>query len=151
MTVNRNAPMFLSDGTSVDFVKVTSRGNIQVRVPASHPLGAADPLRIFRVDGSHYKGNTDLTLTNTAPTPVAVDPSRPLALSDGTPVTLVKITRRGRLQVRLPDSHPAAMGQDAGWLFEARDGSRYKGRDPALTLVNASESAAEMARRLVST
>jgi hypothetical protein len=66
----------LSDGTPVEFVKVTSKDNIQVRVPTSHPLGSADPLRIFRRDGSHYKDQTSLTLTvandATASAPAAV-------------------------------------------------------------------------------
>lgn len=161
MSVNRNAPLFLSDGTPVEFVKVTSRGNFQVRVPASHALGAEDPLRIFKpADGSHYKGRTNLTLTNTAPAaaaPVAataggpVDHTKPMFLNDGTPVTFSKITRRGRIQVRLPDSHPAAAGQENGWLFEARDGSRYKGRDPQLTLTNTPSASAAPATAAVDT
>lgn len=56
----------LSDGTPVEFVKVTSKDNIQVRVPASHDELGDDPLRIFRRDGTHYKGATDLTLVATA-------------------------------------------------------------------------------------
>ena len=143
MSVNRTAPLFLSDGTPVTLVKVTSRGNFQVRVPATHPLGAEDSLRIFKpTDGSHYKGRTNLTLTNEVATaPVAavatrVDHTQPMFLNDGTPVVFSKITRRGRIQVRLPESHPAAAGQENGWLFEAADGSRYKGRDPNVTLTN---------------
>lgn len=63
MTINTNAPLQLSDGTPVTFVKVTSKGNIQVRVPAGHPL-ASDPLRIFRTDGSHYKDQLNVYLVN---------------------------------------------------------------------------------------
>lgn len=146
MSVNRNAPLFLSDGTPVEFVKVTSRGRFQVRIPTSHPLGAEDPLRIFDpTSGAHYKGRTGgITLTNTAPTATTtaaptggrVDPNAPMFLTDGTPVTLSKVTRRGRIQVKLPDSHPAAAGQENGWLFEAATGARYKGRNPALVLTN---------------
>ena len=61
-----SAALALSDGTPVEGVKITSKDNIQVRVPASHPLGAADPLRIFRRDGSHYKNQTSIRLVATA-------------------------------------------------------------------------------------
>ena len=56
----------LSDGTPVEFNKITSKDNIQVRVPTSHDLGD-DPLRIFRRDGTHYKDDANgLTLVATA-------------------------------------------------------------------------------------
>lgn len=56
----------LSDGTPVEFVKITSRDRIQVRIPSDHPFGAADDLRIFERDGRHYKDETSLTLVATA-------------------------------------------------------------------------------------
>jgi hypothetical protein len=56
----------LSDGTPVEFSKITSKGNVQVRVPTSHPELGDDPLRIFRLDGTHYKDETDLTLVANA-------------------------------------------------------------------------------------
>lgn len=62
----------LSDGTPVEFVKITSKDRIQVRLPASHDLaqqsdGGSDPtLRIFRRDGTHFKDRTSLTLVATA-------------------------------------------------------------------------------------
>ena len=56
----------LSDGTPVEFVKITSKDNIQVRVPTSHNELGDDPLRIFRRDGTHYNDETDLTLVATA-------------------------------------------------------------------------------------
>jgi len=65
----------LSDGTPVEFVKITSKDNIQVRVPSTHDLGAADELRIFRRDGSHYKNETDLKLVVAAPAPAAAAPT----------------------------------------------------------------------------
>lgn len=52
----------LSDGTPVTFVKVTNKDNIQVRLPDDHPFSNGDPLKIFKRDGTHYKGLTDLTL-----------------------------------------------------------------------------------------
>lgn len=61
-----SAALALSDGTPVEFVKFTSKGNIQVRVPTSHDELGDDPLRIFRTDGTHYKDATDLTLVATA-------------------------------------------------------------------------------------
>ena len=69
----------LSDGTPVEFSKITSKDNIQVRIPASHALGD-DPLRIFRRDGSHYKDQTELTLVATpidatAAAPAAATPA----------------------------------------------------------------------------
>lgn len=80
--VDTNKPLSLSDGTPVIFTKITSKGNIQVRVPNDHDLantddGGADPsLRIFKPDGTHFKGRTDLTLINVAgeaPAPVAAN------------------------------------------------------------------------------
>jgi hypothetical protein len=56
----------LSDGTPVEFSKITSKDNIQVRVPTSHAELGDDPLRIFRRDGTHYRDETDLTLVATA-------------------------------------------------------------------------------------
>jgi hypothetical protein len=56
-----------------------------------------------------------------------------LALSDGTPVEFSKVTSRDRIQVKLPDSHPFAAGQEAGRIF-GRDGTHYKNRTQ-LTLV----------------
>jgi len=61
----------LSDGTPVTFVKVTSKDNIQVRLPDSHDFTGDDPLKIFKRDGTHYKGLTDLTLVATAAAPAA--------------------------------------------------------------------------------
>ena len=55
----------LDDGTVVDFVKVTSKNNIQVRLPADHDAADGDPLRIFRRDGSHYKDEILVTLKAT--------------------------------------------------------------------------------------
>lgn len=70
------AALTLSDGTPVTFNKVTSKGNIQVRLPDSHAFTNGDPLKIFRPDGTHYKNATDLTLVaNTAPVAVAADPA----------------------------------------------------------------------------
>lgn len=65
----------LSDGTPVDFVKITSKDNIQVRVPTSHSLGAIDPLRIFDRDGHSTKNSTDLTLAATAAPAAAQAPT----------------------------------------------------------------------------
>ena len=66
----------LSDGTPVTFVKVTSKDNIQVRLPDSHAFSDGDPLKIFKRDGTHYKGLTDLTLVATA---TAAAPAAPAA------------------------------------------------------------------------
>lgn len=55
----------LSDGTPVTLVKVTSKDNLQVRVPETHDLGAEDPLRIFDREGFSTKGSTLLTLVAT--------------------------------------------------------------------------------------
>lgn len=66
----------LSDGTPVTFVKITSKNNIQVRIPEGHDLAYdQDNGRIFRRDGSHYKDEYDVTLTatpklNAAPAPI---------------------------------------------------------------------------------
>lgn len=146
MTINKNALLFLSNGTPVAFVKTTSRGNYQVRVPASDPIGAADPLRIFRPDGTHYKNGLDgITLTNTATAPATpakrgdIDVTKPLVLSDGTPVTFVKWTPKRRIQVRLPDGHPFAEGQDNGRIFFRESGKHFKGRTD-LVLSNAVDS-----------
>lgn len=73
-----SATLALSDGTPVEFVKITKKDNIQVRVPTSHDKLGDDPLRIFRRDGTHYKDETDLTLTvvNTdAVAPAAATPA----------------------------------------------------------------------------
>jgi hypothetical protein len=150
MSVSRSAPLFLSDGTPVTFVKVTSRGNFQVRLPDGHAFAEGQENgRIFSpTSGRHYKGRTDLTLTNEAPVAASapavgpVNPNLPMFLNDGTPVTLSKVTRRGRIQVVLPASHPAAAGQENGWLFEAATGGRYKGRDPSITLTNTASAVA---------
>lgn len=63
----------LSDGTPVEFVKITRKDNIQVRVPSTHFLGNEDQLRIFRRDGSHYKDETELTLVATPRASASVD------------------------------------------------------------------------------
>ena len=149
MTVNKNAPLFLSNGTAVDFVKTTSRGNYQVRVPASDPIGAADPLRIFRPDGSHYKNGLDVTLTNTAPAAdtasastgarAEIDVTKPLVLSDGTPVLFVKWTKKRRIQVLLPEGHPFAVGQENGRIFFRESGKHFKSLTD-LTLSNAANA-----------
>jgi hypothetical protein len=68
----------LSDGTPVELVKVTSKDRLQVRIPTSHPLGAADPLRIFDRNGNHYKNQTDLKLVAT-PVDAAATTSAPAA------------------------------------------------------------------------
>jgi len=141
MSVNKNAPLFLSTGVAVAFVKTTSRGNYQVRVPAGNPIGDADPLRIFRPDGTHYKNALDgVTLTNTAAAPVAaaaptstaaradIDPTQPMMLSDGTPVEFVKWTAKRRIQVKLPEGHPYAVGQENGRIFFRESGKHFKGR-----------------------
>ena len=69
----------LSDGTPVEFVKVTSKNNIQVRVPDDHILGD-DPLRIFRRDGTHYKDQTSLTLVAS---PAAEGSAAPISAAGG--------------------------------------------------------------------
>ena len=160
--ISKNAPLFLTDGTAVDFVKTTSRGNLQVKLPDSHPFAAGqDAGRIFRANGgAHYKGHTELKLTNVAsapaaapaPAPVAasgIDVTQPLVLSDGTAVTFVKMTpRKGFIQVKLPDSHPFAAGQENGRLFKTdgtrptKIGSRYR---TDLTLANGTASVAAAA------
>lgn len=72
--LNTDLPLELNDGTPVHFLGVTSKGNIQVRLPASHYLADEDDTRIFRPDGSHYKDNLfdddgyAVTLRNAAPT-----------------------------------------------------------------------------------
>lgn len=148
MTVNKNASLFLSTGVAVDFVKTTSKGNYQVRVPASDPIGAADPLRIFRPDGTHYKDALGgVTLTNTAPaagtvstsTRGDIDVTKPLVLSDGTPVQFVKWTAKRRIQVKLPDGHPFAVGQENGRIFFRESGRHFKARTD-LVLSNAVDS-----------
>lgn len=55
----------LSDGTPVTFTKITSKNNIQVRIPDDHADADGDPLKIFRRDGSHYKDELDVTLSAT--------------------------------------------------------------------------------------
>lgn len=71
----------LSDGTAVEFVKVTGKDNIQVRLPDDHPYAEdQENGRIFRRDGSHYKGETELTLIATdAATVTAADLVAPAA------------------------------------------------------------------------
>ncbi len=133
MAINIRTPLFLSTGVAVAFVKTTSKGNYQVRVPSTDPIGAADPLRIFRPDGTHYKDALDgVTLTNTASAPAKVkrdiDVNAPLFLSDGTPVTFVKWTAKRRIQVKLPDGHPYAVGQENGRIFFRESGKHFKGR-----------------------
>lgn len=73
--VSASTPLALSDGTPVEFVKITSKDRLQVRIPADHPLGADDPLRIFGRDGRHYKGATELTLVATVAAPAAPEPA----------------------------------------------------------------------------
>lgn len=142
MSVVKTRPLFLSDGTPVTFVKTTSKGNIQVRVPASHPLGATDPLRIFKPStGEHYKGQTDLKLTNTSR---AVNRSRPMFLSDGTPVSFVKVTSKGNIQVRVPTSHPLGAA-DPLRIFVPSTGAHYKGRADGLFLTNVAPAQAAAA------
>lgn len=73
----------LSDGTPVEFVKITSKDRIQVRLPDTHALtqqddGGSDPtLRIFRRDGTHFKNRTELTLILT-PKAVELDTPAPV-------------------------------------------------------------------------
>jgi len=156
MSINKNAALFLSDGTPVTFVKTTSRGNYQVKLPDSHAFAAGqDAGRIFRPDGSHYKNATSLTLTNDGNVPVAadvtdagavsgkadIDTSAPLVLSDGTPVTFVKRTKKGRIQVRLPDSHPFAAGQENGRIFFRNSGKHFKGHTDLVLSNGAADSA----------
>ncbi len=68
--IDINKPLFLFDQTDsvytpVEFVEITSRDNIQVRVPDDHWIGQDDPLRIFRRDGTHYKDElSDFVLVN---------------------------------------------------------------------------------------
>ena len=135
--ISKNAPLFLTDGTPVDFVKTTSKGNLQVKLPDNHPFAAGqDAGRIFRANGgAHYKSLTELKLTNTAtasapaaaPAPVVsggIDTTAAIFASDGTRVTFVKITpKRGLIQVRFPDGHPFAAGQGNGRLYK-QDGTR---------------------------
>lgn len=79
-----NTTLALSDGTAVEFVKITSKDNIQVRVPSTHPTLGSDPLRIFRRDGSHYKNATDLKLIEAPLTPKADPVPAKAAPSDAT-------------------------------------------------------------------
>lgn len=69
----------LSDGTPVVFTKITTKNNIQVRLPDTHYLADDDALRIFNRDGNHFKDATDgLTLVatlKTQDTPVAPTPT----------------------------------------------------------------------------
>ena len=71
------------------------------------------------------------------------------ALSDGTPVTFVKITSKDRIQVRVPDDHPLA-GQDDGGadptlrIFN-RDGSHFKDRTSLTLSATPKASAADPA------
>lgn len=139
MSVNKSRAMYLSDGTAVAFVKVTTKNNIQVRVPTSHPLGAADPLRIFNpTTGRHYKDAIALTLTNT---PKAVNASQPLFLSDGTPVTFVKTTSKRNIQVRVPSSNPLGAA-DPLRIFKPSDGQHYKNATNGIFLTNTGSAAA---------
>lgn len=136
MSISHNKPLFLSNGTQVAYFKHTRKGNIQVVVPDSDPIGAADPKRIFCPDGSHYKNALGgITLSNTKPsaatateaTPGAVDRNQPLFLSDGTPVDFVKVTSKGNIQVKIPEGHPMAASQANGRIFKAKTGAHYKG------------------------
>lgn len=69
----------LSDGTPVDFVKITSKDRIQVRLPETHDY-ADDDLRIFRRDGNHYQDLMGgITLSATAKTVAAPTAGIPLA------------------------------------------------------------------------
>ena len=120
--VNINAQMYLSDGTPVEFVKTTNKGNVQVRLPAQDAEGAGDPLRIFNIaTGRHYKNGMSRTLTNTK----KVNAALPMELSDGTPVNLVEITSKGNIKVRLPATHPLAR-TDSVRIFTPA-GVHYKG------------------------
>ena len=145
MAINHNKPLFLSNGTQVRYSKHTTKGNIQVTVPDSDPIGAADPKRIFRPDGTHYKDALNgVTLSNTvpaaapAPAPVAagtVDRNRPMFLSDGTPVEFVKVTSKRNIQVRVPSSH-ALGAADPLRIFRPTTGAHYKGNTGGLFLTN---------------
>lgn len=157
MSIYTSRPLFLSDGTPVSFVKTTSRGNIQVRIPANHALarGQGNGRLFDPYHGRSTKGSTSLTLSNNAPVITATTAMRgpvnarlPLYLSDGTAVSYVKTTARGRIQVRLPYSHPLAAGQENGLLFEQSTGTRYKNRDPRhIFLTNTAPASAPVASR----
>lgn len=142
MAINHNKPLFLSNGTQVRYAKHTSKGNIQVTVPDSDPIGAADPKRIFRPDGTHYKNALNgVTLSNTAPVaataaaPGKVDRNQPMFLSDGTPVEFVKVTSKRNIQVRVPTSHPLG-ASDPLRIFRPATGAHYKGNTNGLFLTN---------------
>jgi len=150
-TINARSPLFLSDGTAVALESVTRKGNIRVTIPAGHPLADGQGNgRIFDPrTGRSTKGSTSLLLSNTAPAVAAsaptsrgdIDVNAPLVLSDGTPVTFVKRTPKGRIQVKLPDGHPFAVGQDNGRIFFRESGKHFKGRTD-LVLSNAADSTA---------
>lgn len=101
----------LSDGTPVEFVKVTSKDNIQVRVPTSHDELGDDPLRIFRRDGTHYKDETDLTLIATA-----VDATVTAAAPTAAPATAA-VASNDNVVYRVGDN-------DFSSLDEAKDEAR---------------------------
>lgn len=76
--------------TKVSFVKITSKGNIQVRLPDNDDDGRYDPLRIFDLDGRSTKGTVTRILgnmvdENVVPTPnpeVDLDPAGTAAAID---------------------------------------------------------------------
>jgi len=146
-TINARSPLFLSDGTAVALESITSKGNIRVTIPAGHSLADGQGNgRIFDPrTGASTKGSTTLLLTNTAPAVAApasrgdIDVTKPLVLSDGTPVEFVKWTAKRRIQVKLPDGHPFAVGQDNGRIFFRESGKHFKGRTD-LVLSNAADS-----------
>jgi hypothetical protein len=149
--VSPTRPLYLSDGTPVRLSKITSKGNIQVVIPTGHPLARGQGSgRIFAATtGRHYKGEYAVRLTNDAPRAAApvsrsggVDVSRPLALSDGTPATFVKITSKGNIQVRLP-GYTVLGASDPLRIFKP-SGEHYKLRS-APRLVNADATVATTA------
>lgn len=85
MNLDHTQALALSDGTPVDFVKITSKDNIQVRVPSDHAELGSDPLRIFRRDGTHYKDATDLRLVTAAvPTAAPAPAAAQISANDDT-------------------------------------------------------------------
>lgn len=128
--IDPKRPLELNDGTPVTLVYAHSDGDIEVRVPSTHPLGrtitGGDPgPRLFNRNGTRapYCDGPHYTLRNAAPT---IDLKAPLETVDGKPVTLVAETNDGRILVEVTYG-------DRGSIFGTRRAMELRFRDGRLS------------------
>lgn len=146
MTFNPDLPAQTVDGTPVtvrrsSYASEGSRSALLVTFPKSHAL-CAGGTRHYRIDGTRDNGffssEPGPALMNVPEAPVAsVDPSKPLQLSNGTPVTLSN-NHGWALAVNIPgDRTPRDFYPDGRRCYETGS-DRYVG----LRLQNAPEAPA---------